>query len=213
MTNSGVIAGREAINANAANVTNTGLITGAANGTGILAVNANVTNFGTISGGIGVRSDSAATVVNSGVIIGTGGTVIKFSSAADTLTLTLKARIQALIVDQSAARKTAYVNLAKQLGTREIVVESVTYQLGRIDPMGANGQATFLMTASGEAISQVDLEMARSQLVGMSVTDAQALLSRTWLLDPLRAPQFDIQPSFLTRLPVLPIRLDVEIVP
>ena len=133
--------------------------------------------------------------------------------AADTLTLTLKARIQALIVDQSAARKTAYVNLAKQLGNREIVVESVTYQLGRVDPMNASGQATFLMTASGEAISQIDPELARSQLIGMSVTDAQALLYHTWLLDPLRAPQFALRPPFLGRLPVLPIRLDIEIVP
>ncbi len=133
--------------------------------------------------------------------------------AADTLTLTLKARIQALIVDQSAARKSAYVNLAKQLGNREIVVESVTYQLGRVDPMDASGQATFLMTASGEAISQIDPELARSQLIGMSVTDAQALLYHTWLLDPLRAPQFALQPPFLGRLPVLPVRLDIEIVP
>ena len=133
--------------------------------------------------------------------------------AADTLTLTLKTRIQALIVDQSAARKTAYVNLAKQLGNREIVVESVTYQLGRVDPMDASGQATFLMTASGEAISQIDPELARSQLTGMSVTDAQALLYHTWLLDPLRGPQFALQPPFLGRLPVLPIRLDIEIVP
>jgi hypothetical protein len=133
--------------------------------------------------------------------------------AADTLTLTLKARIQALIVDQSAARKTAYVNLAKQLGTREIVVESVSYKLGRVDPINAAGQATFLMTASGEAISQIDPDVARSQIVGMGVNDAQALLERNWLLDPLRPPQFELQPSFGGRLPVLPIRIDVAIVP
>ena len=97
MNNSGTISGREAINANAANVTNSGLIVGAANGTGILAVNANVRNSGTISGNVGIQSVDAATIANSGAIIGTGGTAIKLSSAADTLTLLNGSRIAGVI--------------------------------------------------------------------------------------------------------------------
>ena len=133
--------------------------------------------------------------------------------AADSLTLTLKARIQALIVDQSGARKAAYVNLARQLGTRQIVVESVNYQLGRVDPINSAGQATFLMTASAEAISPIDPDTARSQIAGLTVNDAQTVLGQTWLLDPQRAPTFNIQPAFLARLPLLPVRINVSIIP
>ncbi|MES2193086.1 MAG: autotransporter domain-containing protein [Pseudomonadota bacterium] len=98
VTNSGTISGREAINANAANVTNSGFIVGAAaNGTGILAVNANVLNSGTISGRVGIQSTGAAIITNSGAIVGAGGTAIRLSSAADTLTLLNGSRIVGVI--------------------------------------------------------------------------------------------------------------------
>ena len=87
--NSGTIIGiSAAINASTANVTNTGLVQAtASNGAGILAFNANVNNSGTITGNFGITSVGAAAITNSGTITGTGGTAIKLSSAADTLTL------------------------------------------------------------------------------------------------------------------------------
>ena len=44
-------------------------------------------NSGTVSGGIGINAAGAANITNSGTIIGTGGTAIGWSRAADTLTL------------------------------------------------------------------------------------------------------------------------------
>lgn len=89
VNNSGTIVGiSSAINANMANVTNTGLVQAtASNGSGILAVNANVNNSGTITGNFGITSVNAATITNSGTITGTGGTAVKLSGFADTLTL------------------------------------------------------------------------------------------------------------------------------
>ncbi len=129
----------------------------------------------------------------------------------DTLTLTLRARIQALIVDELPARKVAYASLARQLGDRQIVLNSVAYQRGRVDPINADGQATFLMTASGDAISQIDPDQVRNQIAGQSVSAAQGTLQTNWLLDPLRPPAIDLLPGFLGRLPVLPIRITVSV--
>lgn len=105
VANSGVISGldttSDAINArNTANVANAGNILGGANGRGIVAGVANVTNSGTISGGIGINavdSIKGSTIDNSGIIAGTGGTAIKLTSAADTLTLRAGSRITGVV--------------------------------------------------------------------------------------------------------------------
>jgi outer membrane autotransporter protein len=86
--NAGMISGDTAISADiAANITNgaTGQINGVA--FGVHAGSATIVNAGTISGNIGIRTFDATTITNSGTIIGTGGTAIQLSSAADTLTL------------------------------------------------------------------------------------------------------------------------------
>ncbi len=129
----------------------------------------------------------------------------------DTLTLTLKVRVQALVIDELAARKAAYASLARLLGNRQIVVDSIAYQRGRVDPVDAKGQAAFLITASGDAVTDVDPESVRGRLAGVSLSDARATLERTLLLDPRRPPQIEVLPAVFGRLPFLPVRIDVTI--
>jgi uncharacterized protein with beta-barrel porin domain len=97
VVNSGSIAGgRFGVAADAGIIFNSGSIAGA--GSGILVGSATIANSGTVSGDIGILSSlNGSTIDNSGAIVGTGGTAIKLTSAADTLTLRAGSRITGVV--------------------------------------------------------------------------------------------------------------------
>ncbi|MCC7446923.1 MAG: hypothetical protein IT324_05865 [Anaerolineae bacterium] len=131
---------------------------------------------------------------------------------ADALTLTLRAKVQALVIDEQLARQAALASLAARVPNgQQIIPDSVIFTRGPIQPTDPKGQVGFLMSASANVAVAVNVDRVRQRLAGVSISDAQAILEREWLLDPRRPPQIAVWPAIFGRLPLLPVRINVRV--
>ena len=153
VTSSGTISGGSfGINASTANVTSSGTISGGA--CGIFASTANVSSSGTISGAIGIRAMDKADVINSGTIIGTGGTALRLSGNADTLTLLSGSRIVGAI-DMGGGNDVVSFRSDKDVA-QLVTLKNFT---GTINSAGSGPQvhsATQIATLDPTAFAQAD---------------------------------------------------------
>jgi hypothetical protein len=131
---------------------------------------------------------------------------------ADSLTLTLRARVQALVVDEQLARQATFANLTAKLPAGwQIVPETVSFTRGPLQNADAQGQVAFLMSASANDTVMISAERVRQRLAGSTLTEAINILQREWLLDPRRPPELKVWPTLFGRIPLLPIRIDVRV--
>ncbi len=134
---------------------------------------------------------------------------------ADNLTLSMQAKVQALVIDLQLARQATLASLATQIQSgRQIMPDSVSFKsfkptdIVNSDP---KGQVTFLMSASANVAVIIDPERVRAQIIGASVSDATNMLERNWLLDTRYPPDIKVWPEVFRRLPVLPMRITVNV--
>jgi hypothetical protein len=132
--------------------------------------------------------------------------------AADSLTITLRARVQALVIDDQLARQASLAKLAAKIPAgQQVSPDSVTFTRGAIQGTDQKGQVVFLMSASANVAITIDTERIRRRIAGVGLSDAVNILERDWLLDPRRPPQIEVTPGFFGRLPLLPVRINVRV--
>lgn len=131
--------------------------------------------------------------------------------AADTLTLTMRARVEVIVIDEKWAQQIAFAQMAKQIPRgRVIKPESIRYQLtfDRIE-VDENNRVTLNISGNGQVAGETDDKMLQERLAGRSRDDALAYLNNT--LDLATPPEILLMPDWIDRLPVLPVRITVRV--
>ncbi|HML23880.1 MAG TPA: baseplate J/gp47 family protein [Aggregatilinea sp.] len=132
---------------------------------------------------------------------------------ADSVTLDLRAGVQAVVVDERQARQVAYTGLAPYIQPGlEVSPDALTISLGDIEQIDADGRVAFQMVVDGKLAVALSADDVRERVAGVSVSEARRRLEREFVLDPERPPQIDTWPGWWNRLPVLPVRISVRVV-
>jgi hypothetical protein len=131
----------------------------------------------------------------------------------NTLTLDMRAKVQAVAIDEAQARQATLASLSGRIPRgQQIVPESVQFTRGALQASQENDRVPFFMSAAGSVTARVNVEHLRQRLAGVAANEVPAILERELLLDPRRPPQIDLFPSLLGRLPVLPVRITIRVI-
>ena len=128
------------------------------------------------------------------------------------LSLSMRAVVAALALDDRYGRQVAVGRLKAKLpaGTT-LVADSVRYARGPFAPGRHTGQVSFTVTGSALAMPDLDTEELRAALAGLTLGEATDLLGARPELSSADRPVLTVYPKGLARMPLLPIRIDLQI--
>lgn len=130
---------------------------------------------------------------------------------AESVTLDMRAIVEALIVDQRQGERVAFANLGQAIRGRAIDPASIEYSRGPVTAISDAGDVTFSITASAVVSPQINTDELRERLAGLSVAEAVALLESRVDLAPGVAPQITVEsPWGGDRLPLLAARISIR---
>lgn len=130
---------------------------------------------------------------------------------ADSLTLTMRAVVEATVVDETLAQQIAFTRLAGQLPHGHVIrPETVIYARGDVTDVAIGGGVTFSMSCSGLVVAQINVQDLQQHLAGLTPEEAAGLLVREIDLAEGTNAEIALAPTGLTRLPLLPLRITIQ---
>ncbi len=130
---------------------------------------------------------------------------------ADTVGLNVRLLVSGLAVDVGNAQAVAYSDLSRRLPPGYVLVDA-HFDLGEVaeEDVGP-GRFAFFVTARGVAAAALDADAAVALIRGQRVSDAREQLLVEFPL--AEDPRMTVWPEWLERMPLLPMRISVEVVP
>ena len=139
------------------------------------------------------------------------------SEQSDTVGLDMRLQVRGLAVDAANARAVAYTTLARRLPAKYMLIDA-SFEPGEVaeEDIGP-GWFTIFVTARGYAAAELDAGAAVALIRGQYITDArEQLLAELPLAEAPQItvwPEWPDRPRWLERLPLLPLRINVQVVP
>lgn len=133
------------------------------------------------------------------------------SEQADTVGLDMRVLVSGMAVDVDNAKTVAYIQLSQRLPPGYLLVDA-RFDLGEVaeEDVGP-GWFTLFVTARGYAAAALDAGAVAGLVQGQRLPDTrERLLAEYPLAEP---PQVTVWPEWLDRMPLLPIRISVQVVP
>jgi len=130
---------------------------------------------------------------------------------ADTVGLNMRLLVSGLAVDVDNAEAVAYTNLSRRLPPGYMLVNA-HFELGEVveEDIGP-GWFTFFVTARGYAAAALDTDRVVAFIRGQRIADARERLLEEFPL--AEAPHVVVWPEQVERLPLLPLRISVQVLP
>ncbi len=130
---------------------------------------------------------------------------------ADSLGLHMQVLVTGEVMDRDNAETVAYAELVQHLPAGYHLV-TADFEVGELaeEPLEA-GAMTVFVTANGYAAADLDVGSVWELVRGKPVEEASALLQANLLL--AAPPTIQAWPEWLNRLPVIPLRVDVSVLP
>ncbi|MBC7812518.1 MAG: baseplate J/gp47 family protein [Burkholderiales bacterium] len=132
---------------------------------------------------------------------------------AATLSLTMRAVVEADAIDQQLGEQIAFVQLSSQVPRgRLIQLDSITYQCCRVLGVDEAGRISFVMNGEGQVIGQINSGQVQQRLAGRSTSDAMTYLTTELDTAADSTPQITLLPEWLPHMPLLALRINVRVV-
>jgi hypothetical protein len=129
---------------------------------------------------------------------------------AESLTLNMRAVVDAVVVNIRFGERVAFANLSRALQGRAIDPATIEYQRTGVTDIAEDGSVMFGMTATATVAPQIDTSALAQRIAGLSVTEARAVIAS---MASLASPaEITVEsPWDSSRLPPLPLRITVRV--
>lgn len=130
----------------------------------------------------------------------------------DSLSLTMRAVVSAMVVDDRFGQQITLAQLSSQIEAgKSIRPESITYTRGPIINQESASRVTFSATSTAKVVTQFDPTILQEQLVGQSLANVQRIIATYIDITGSNTPKVIISPQGFNQMPLLPIRIDIQV--
>ncbi len=130
--------------------------------------------------------------------------------AAEQVNLTMRATVQGVAINELFARQVVYARLAEKVGPGyQIGPASLVFRRGEATQIDEQRRVTLIMQGAGDVLAAIEPAQVQQMVRGLTVQEAALRLNREL---PLAVPPvIQTWPSFWPFMPVLPLRIQVEV--